>query len=112
MAGNSDSHEAQTDLPNETVSPPYWQTEHHDSLNSRARARSDASGKSPLISLVDNTGEESEQSQASWAKSAKIKDYVVVGGGLGSIGSYVVYNCVLETSNVSLISSVQYAQAD
>jgi hypothetical protein len=93
--------------PNElepTISPPYWQTEStpHDSKDgSKKRIRAKSGGSERQISLVDNTAEESEQSKACWARSARITEYVVVGGGLGSLGSYVVYVCVVETSNVS-----------
>lgn len=58
---------------------------------------------SPLIRLEDNTQEDSEQYRACWARSAKIPEWTVIGsaGKVRSLGSYVVFNCDVETANVS-----------
>lgn len=78
------------------VVPPYWQRHlRDDSVVSVV-------GNNPFIKLVDNTEEGSEQSKALWAKSAEIDDHVVVRGTAPGIGDYVVWNCKIETLNVSL----------
>jgi hypothetical protein len=87
-----------------TLSPPYWQSSELVDGSGRARAASDSSLRSPPIQMLDNTQEDSEQFRACWARSAKIDGWVVVGmaRGLGRVGSYVVFNCLVETANVSL----------
>jgi hypothetical protein len=94
-----------------TISPPYWQGENASPVLQsggrgnapRLRAESDSSLRSPQIQLEDHSNEDSEQYRACWAKSARIDDWVIVGSssGITSIGSYVVFNCLIETSNVS-----------
>jgi hypothetical protein len=84
-------------LNSEALSPPYWQTEHN---TTRSRASSGAGGQ---ITLVDNT-EEPSQTKACWARKATIPDYTIVEGSFGKLGSYVVFNCLVETTNVSLLS--------
>ena len=56
--------------------------------------------------LEDHTDESSDQCKVLWAKHVTIDDYVVVSGtapGLGaySPGQYVVWNCTVETLDVS-----------
>ena len=57
------------------------------------------------IRLRDNSeeGEYSEQARACWARSVRIEDYVIVSGSVSKagMGSYVVWNCTVETLNVS-----------
>jgi len=78
--------------------PPYWQRHPlDDSLVGVSSNRL----SNPFIKLVDNTEEGSEQSKALWAKSAEIHDYIVVRGTAPGIGDYVVWNCKVETLNVS-----------
>jgi hypothetical protein len=77
------------------VVPPYWQRHlRDDSLVGNSL-------DNPFIKLVDNTEEGSEQSKALWAKSAEIDGHVVVRGTAPGIGDYVVWNCKIETLNVS-----------
>ncbi|KIW04072.1 uncharacterized protein PV09_04889 [Verruconis gallopava] len=80
------------------VSPPYWQTRARgDSLLSEV----DTKRCSGPIRLRDNTEEESDLSNACWARSARIDDYVIVSGSVSKagLGSYVVWNCTVETLN-------------
>jgi hypothetical protein len=77
------------------LSPPYWQNEHASLTRSRA-----SSGAAGQISLVDNTDDVS-QTRACWARAVRIHDYIVVHGMFGKIGSYVLFNCVIEVDNVS-----------
>jgi len=78
-----------------TVSPPYWQS------HSRTWSNGSLDHLRPTpITLQDNEELGSETSKALWAKHVTVDDYVVVGGnvpGGGSLGSYVVWNCTVET---------------
>lgn len=78
------------------VSPPYWQTRPRGDS-----ALSDVSQKrhSGPIRLRDNSEEESDQTKACWARSARIDDYVIISGSMSKagLGSYVVWNCTVET---------------
>lgn len=85
-----------------SVVPPYWQR--HERNGSRLSSyTSDAGAR---IVLEDHTDESSEQCKVLWAKHVTIDDYVVVSGtapGLGAYapGQYVVWNCTVETLDVS-----------
>lgn len=85
-----------------SVVPPYWQR--HERNGSRLSSyTSDAGAR---IVLEDHTDEGSEQCRVLWAKHVTIDDYVIVSGkapGLGaySPGQYVVWNCTVETLDVS-----------
>lgn len=85
-----------------SVVPPYWQR--HERNGSRLSSyTSDAGAR---IVLEDHTDEGSEQCKVLWAKHVTIDDYLVVSGtapGLGaySPGQYVVWNCTVETLDVS-----------
>jgi hypothetical protein len=59
-------------------------------------------GRPTPISLEDHTDDGSEQSKGLWAKSVTIDDYVVVSGTAPGLGAYVVWNCTVETLDVSL----------
>jgi len=80
------------------LSPPYWQLRRRGDST-----RSDVSQKrrSGPIRLEDNTEEASEHSKACWARSARIDDYLIISGAAPGLGSYVVWNCTVETLNVS-----------
>jgi len=58
-------------------------------------------GRPTPISLEDHTDEASEQCRVLWAKSVTIDDYVVVSGTAPGLGAYVVWNCTVETLDVS-----------
>lgn len=99
--------------PVDHTAPPYWDLEEDPTSSnlpvgtSAPAWSSSAKGKprkkqirSGPISLVDNTeDDQSVQNKASWAKSARIDEFVTVGHGLGA---YVVFCCVVETSNVCI----------
>lgn len=81
------------------LSPPYWQTilRSDSSLSSNPSATSQKR-MSGTIRLEDHTEENAEQYKAVWARSVTIDDFTVVGP---AVGSYVVWNCTIETLNVS-----------
>jgi hypothetical protein len=79
------------------VVPPYWHC--HDRNGSHA-SQSSLRG----ITLEDHTADpDSETSRGLWARSVSIDDYVVVRGMTG-VGSYVVWNCRIQTLDVSALS--------
>ena len=86
----------------EGIVPPYWQRHERNSSHLSSYA-SDAGAR---IVLEDHTDEGSEQCKVLWAKHVTIDDYVVVSGtapslGAYSPGQYVVWNCTVETLDVS-----------
>ena len=55
-----------------------------------------------MITLEDHTADpESETSRGLWAQSVSIEDHVVVQGKTG-VGAYVVWNCKIQTLDVSI----------
>ena len=54
------------------------------------------------ITLEDHTEETSEQTGSLWARKVSIDDYVVIQGNVPSLGDYIVWNCNIETLDVSL----------
>jgi|TARA_R110002003_G_scaffold589_15_gene20697 hypothetical protein len=83
-----------------SVVPPYWQR--HERHASRLSSYSTDNGRPTPISLEDHTDEGSEQCRVLWAKGVTIDDYVVVSGTAPGLGAYVVWNCTVETLDVSL----------
>jgi hypothetical protein len=83
-----------TSRPISGVVPPYWQC--HNRSVSHA-SQSSLHG----ITLEDHTADpDSETSRGLWARSVSIDDHVVVQGMTG-VGSYVVWNCRIQTLDVS-----------
>jgi hypothetical protein len=81
-----------------SVVPPYWQK--RDRGASRLSSYSTDAGA--RIQLEDHTDEGSEQCKVLWARSVVVDDYVVVSGTAPGLGAYVVWNCTVETLDVSL----------
>jgi hypothetical protein len=81
-----------------SVVPPYW----HRHERHASRMSSYSSNHGHRISLEDHTAEGSEQCRVLWAKGVTIDDYVVVSGTAPGLGAYVVWNCTVETLDVSL----------
>lgn len=82
--------------PASSVVPPFWQR--HERTVSRASLSSLA--QSRIIRLEDHTADpDSETSRGLWARSVTIEDHVVVQGKSG-VGSYVVWNCTIQTLDV------------
>lgn len=83
-----------TPRPVSGVVPPYWRR--HDRNVSRASLHSLRG-----ITLEDHTADpDSETTRGLWARNVAIDDYVVVRGMTG-VGSYVVWNCTIQTLDVS-----------
>ncbi len=75
--------------------PPYWQ---HRRLVSYASVNNPK--PAPII-LEDHTEETSEQTGLLWAKGVSIDDYVIIQGNVPSLGDYTVWNCKIDTLDVS-----------
>lgn len=87
-----------------SVVPPYWRK--HDRNPSRLSSYSTDNGHPTPIGLVDHTDEDSEHCKVLWAKGVTIDDYVVVSGTAPGLGAYVVWNCTVETLDVSFPSRI------
>ena len=76
-----------------SVVPPFWQR--HERTNS---ALSFTQPENSPIRLEDHS--EAADSKHLWAKHVAIDDYVIIGSP-PAIGAYVVWNCTVETLDVS-----------
>ncbi len=84
-----------------TSSPPFWA---HQRTVSNTSYTSVLNFRKPIpISLEDHTELHDDETSPLWAKTVIINDYVVVSGGGAGIGSYVVWNCTVETLDVRAI---------
>ncbi|KAH8429943.1 uncharacterized protein LDX57_007616 [Aspergillus melleus] len=92
QARNNSPHASPKDRPVSGIVPPYWT--HHRNASRASQASLD---RFPAITLEDHTEDpNSETSRGLWARSVSVNDYVVVQGKTG-IGSYVVWNCTVQT---------------
>ena len=87
-----------------SVVPPYWRK--HERNASRLSSYSSDNGHPTPIGLEDHTDEDSEHCKVLWAKGVTIDDYVVVSGTAPGLGAYVVWNCTVETLQVSFPSRI------
>lgn len=85
-------------LPKVPLVPPHWSHQRHESYIS---IDDEQRGSAPIV-LEDNTGEGSEWSSSCWARRVSIDDYVLVSGSLPSVGTFVVWNCKVDTLDVGL----------
>ncbi len=81
------------------VVPPYWQS--HQRNASYLSNYSADNGRPTPIGLEDHTDEDSDHCKVLWAKGVTIDDYVVISGPSPGLGAYVVFNCTVETLDVS-----------
>ncbi|KAJ5355245.1 uncharacterized protein N7496_012457 [Penicillium cataractarum] len=95
--------------PVSSVIPPFWQR--HERSVSRASLSSLA--QSRIIRLEDHTADpDSETSRGLWARSVAIDDHVVVHGKSG-VGSYVVWNCTIQTLDGGpIVVRMRYSEFD
>ena len=77
--------------------PPHWSHKRHVSYIS---IDGGLPAHSPIV-LEDNTGEQSERSNSCWARAVTINDYVLVSGNKVGAGTFVVFNCRVDTLDVS-----------
>ena len=86
--------------PDSTVVPPYWTHRRYESYCSVGNT------KPPPITLEDHTGELFPENHSAWAKGVAINDFVLVAGSVPNIGNFVVWNCIIDTLDVSIISTL------
>ena len=79
----------------QSPTPIYWQHRRYESYASIGN------NKPPPITLEDNTEEVPDIKSPLWAKQVSIDDHVVVSGGLPRVGDYTVWNCKIDTLDVS-----------
>lgn len=94
--GHLRSADIKADVPFAIV-PPHWSHRRHESYASY----DDRNPKSPPIVLEDNTGADSERSSSCWARCVSIDDFVVLSGSFPAVGTFVVWNCKVDTLEVS-----------
>lgn len=90
--GNIGEEAAQT---SNWLVPPYWSHHRYESYCSIENT------KPPPITLEDHTDEQSSVSNAAWAKGVAIDDYVLVAGSVPNVGKFTVWNCRIDTLDVS-----------
>lgn len=90
------------------VVPPWWQR--HERNASRLSQSSLA--RSAEITLEDHTADpNSETTRGLWARSVFIDDHCIV-QGLTGVGAYVVWNCTINTLDVSSAQQMTWAISD
>jgi hypothetical protein len=101
------SHTSSSDRPVSGVIPPYWS--HHRNASRTSQISLDQ----PAITLEDHSEDpNSETSRGLWAKSVTVDDYAVVRGKTG-VGSYVVWNCRIQTLDGGPITvRMRYSEFD
>ena len=82
-----------------TLAPPYWSHRRYESYASIANT------KPAPITLEDHTDGLSEHSGSCWAKGVTIDSYVIVDGTVPNVGKFVVWNCKIDTLDVSRLSN-------
>ncbi|KAF9238440.1 hypothetical protein DTO012A7_8966 [Penicillium roqueforti] len=104
----SQSSPSSTSRPLSAVVPPYWRRHERD-----ASHVSQASLRGATITLEDHTTDpNSETSRGLWASSVTIDDHVVVRGMTG-VGSYVVWNCTIQTLDGGpIVVRMRYSEFD
>ena len=85
-----------------TPVPPYWSHRRYESYCSVGNT------KPAPITLEDHTGELGPESNPTWAKGVMVHDYVLVAGSVPSIGNFVVWNCTIDTLDVSIILNTRH----
>ena len=85
-----------------SLTPPYWSHRRYESYASIKNI------KPAPITLEDHTEEDlSEHIRSCWARGVAIDSYVVVDGTVPNLGRFVVWNCKIDTLDVSTQSRVQ-----
>ena len=76
--------------------PIYWQHRRFESYASIGAY------KPPPITLEDNTAEDADNIRSPlWARHVSIEGHVVITGSLPGVGDYTVWNCKIDTLDVS-----------
>ena len=79
--------------------PPYWSHRRYESYASIETT------KPAPITLEDHTEDLEEHTASCWAKGVSIDSYVIIGGSVPNVGRFVVWNCKIDTLDVSFLSN-------
>ena len=79
--------------------PPYWSHRRYESYASIENT------KPGPITLEDHTEGLLEHHGVCWAKGVSIDSYVIVDGTVPNVGRFVVWNCRIDTLDVSFLSN-------
>ena len=93
---DADGQKQQQGQSNGTTAPIHWQHRRYESYVSIGH------GKPTPIALEDNTEEVPDVKSPLWAKAVAIDGFVLVSGGLRGVGDYTIWNCKIDTLDVSL----------
>ncbi|KAJ5153949.1 uncharacterized protein N7500_009388 [Penicillium coprophilum] len=106
---SSASSTSTTSRPVSAVVPPYWRRHERNASHVSQSSLRDAA----RITLEDHTADpNSETSRGLWASSVAIEDHVVVRGMTG-VGSYVVWNCRIQTLDGGpIVIRMRYSEFD
>ena len=88
-----------------SIIPPYWSHRRYESYSSVKNT------KPPPITLEDHTEESYEESGAVWAKGVTVENYVLVSGTVPTVGNFVVWNCKVETLDVSSVPLLEWIRS-
>ena len=77
--------------------PPYWSHRRYESYGSVENT------KPAPITLEDHTEGLLEHAGVCWAKGVSIDNYVIIDGTAPNVGRFVVWNCRIDTLDVSLL---------
>lgn len=78
-----------------TIAPIHWQHRRYESYVSIGHS------KPAPIALEDNTEEVPDAKSPLWAKAVAIDGFVLISGGLRGVGDYTIWNCKIDTLDVS-----------
>ncbi len=79
--------------------PPYWSHRRYESYASIENT------KPAPITLEDHTEGLGEHPGSCWAKGVSIDSYVIIDGTVPNVGRFVVWNCKIDTLDVSSLSN-------
>lgn len=78
-----------------TITPIHWQHRRYESYVSIGHS------KPAPIALEDNTDGVPDVKSPLWAKAVAIDGFVLVSGSLRGVGDYTIWNCKIDTLDVS-----------
>ncbi len=93
--GGVQESSAATESSKTSLIPPYWSHRRYESYASIENT------KPAPITLEDHTEGLLEHTGSCWAKGVSIDSYVIVDGTVPNVGGFVVWNCKIDTLDVS-----------
>ena len=90
---------AATENSKTSLIPPYWSHRRYESYASIENP------KPAPITLEDHTEDLGEHTGSCWARGVSVDSYVIIGGTVPNVGKFVVWNCKIDTLDVSSLSN-------